>query len=90
MKFELLEGELGCSECQQGGILPDGSVPSAGEVFEGSTVLVTIPLGCLKAGDVTFDPPLMRWKQDAIKELGFGFLNKVRLVCCAALLWKYF
>lgn len=50
-----------------------------GRVFEGGNCLVTAPLGCLKAGDISFDPPLPEWKQGAIQRLGFGDLNKVIL-----------
>ncbi|CAF1289128.1 unnamed protein product [Didymodactylos carnosus] len=42
-------------------------------------VLVTVPLGCLKAGSVAFTPPLPDWKQAAINKMGFGLLNKVYL-----------
>jgi monoamine oxidase len=40
-------------------------------------VIVTVPLGVLKAGTVAFDPPLPQAKRDAIERLGFGLLNKV-------------
>jgi monoamine oxidase len=40
-------------------------------------VLVTVPLGVLKAGALTFDPPLPDTKLGAIKRIGFGLLNKV-------------
>ncbi|WP_431230950.1 flavin monoamine oxidase family protein [Mycolicibacterium psychrotolerans] len=40
-------------------------------------VIVTVPLGVLKAGTIAFDPPLPDAKQGAIKRLGFGLLNKV-------------
>ncbi|TGZ81969.1 hypothetical protein EX30DRAFT_358650 [Ascodesmis nigricans] len=43
-------------------------------------VVVTLPLGVLKAGSVEFDPPLPEWKTGAIERLGFGLLNKVVLV----------
>jgi monoamine oxidase len=43
-------------------------------------VVSTIPLGVLKHGNVTFDPPLPSSKMDAIGRLGFGILNKVILV----------
>ena len=49
----------------------------AGEVFDGAAVIVTVPLGCLKAGTIAFDPPLPDWKASAIAKLGFGNLNKV-------------
>lgn len=56
---------------------------SAGEKFEGDAVVVTVPLGCLKANQIEFMPKLPTWKADAIQKLGFGTLNKVlpTLVC---------
>ena len=48
-----------------------------GETFKGNAVIITLPLGCLKAGDVTFQPALPEWKTDAIAKLGNGNLNKV-------------
>jgi polyamine oxidase len=42
-------------------------------------VIVTVPLGVLKAGTITFDPPLPKTKRQAIERLGFGLLNKVVL-----------
>lgn len=48
-----------------------------GDEFEGAAVIVTVPLGCLKAGDISFQPPLPAWKAAAIEKLGFGNLNKV-------------
>lgn len=35
---------------------------------------------------VKFDPPLPTWKQDAIKRLGFGNLNKV-ILCFDRIFW---
>jgi monoamine oxidase len=46
-------------------------------VYEGDSVLVTVPLGCLKAEAIAFSPPLPDWKRDAIATLGNGNLNKV-------------
>ena len=43
----------------------------------GSAVIITLPLGCLKAGDISFQPALPDWKTDAIAKLGNGNLNKV-------------
>lgn len=51
----------------------------AGDRFEGDAVLVTTPLGCLKDGQITFQPKLPPWKFEAIHKLGFGTLNKVRM-----------
>lgn len=42
-------------------------------------VIVTVPLGVLKAATITFDPPLPEWKRAAIERLGFGLLDKVVL-----------
>ena len=42
-------------------------------------VLVTLPLGVLKSGSVTFSPPLPERKKTAIKRLGFGTMVKVVL-----------
>ncbi|KAK9805594.1 hypothetical protein WJX72_006757 [[Myrmecia] bisecta] len=50
---------------------------SSGEVFAGQAVIVTVTLGCLKAGTIRFEPALPSWKTDAIQRLGFGSLNKV-------------
>ncbi|KAK4768686.1 hypothetical protein SAY87_003827 [Trapa incisa] len=52
---------------------------SNGNVFTGDAVLVTVPLGCLKAESIKFFPPLPQWKQSSINRLGFGVLNKVVL-----------
>ncbi|MFO0660279.1 MAG: FAD-dependent oxidoreductase [Polyangiaceae bacterium] len=48
-------------------------------VFEGDYALVTVPLGVLKKGVITFDPPLPKSKTNAIDKLGMGLLNRVYL-----------
>ena len=40
------------------------------------TALVTVPLGVLKAGTISFTPNLPQDKQDVISNMGFGSLNK--------------
>lgn len=52
-----------------------------GEAKEGNfdAVIVTAPLGVLKEGDISFDPPLPAEKLDAIRRLGTGSLVKVIL-----------
>jgi monoamine oxidase len=45
-------------------------------VFNASAVLITLPLGVLKSNTVTFIPALPKTKQNSIKKLGFGVLNK--------------
>ncbi|KAL2892822.1 Lysine-specific histone demethylase 1-like protein 3 [Bienertia sinuspersici] len=52
---------------------------SSGNEFFGDAVLITVPLGCLKAESIKFSPPLPDWKRSAIRRLGFGVLNKVVL-----------
>ncbi|MBA0765291.1 hypothetical protein Gotri_014512, partial [Gossypium trilobum] len=52
---------------------------SNGSEFSGDAVLITVPLGCLKAGAIKFSPPLPQWKHSSIQQLGFGVLNKVVL-----------
>jgi monoamine oxidase len=47
--------------------------------FEGSHVIVTAPLGVLKAGAIAFDPALPAAKLAAIGALGFGNFEKVAL-----------
>jgi monoamine oxidase len=46
---------------------------------EGAAAVITLPLGVLKAGSVTFDPALPDRKQQAIRALGMGLLNKCYL-----------
>ncbi|XP_020235794.1 lysine-specific histone demethylase 1 homolog 3 isoform X2 [Cajanus cajan] len=52
---------------------------SNGNEFFGDAVLVTVPLGCLKAETVQFSPPLPQWKCSSVQRLGYGVLNKVVL-----------
>jgi monoamine oxidase len=47
--------------------------------FTADRVVVTLPLGVLKAGTVAFDPPLPTAKQQSIGRLGVGHLDKVAL-----------
>ena len=48
------------------------------QTFKGDALLVTLPLGVLKAASVQFHPPLPEWKTAAIQRMGFGNLNKVK------------
>ena len=50
-----------------------------GDTFEARCAVVTLPLGVLQAGDVTFDPLLPVNKQAAIAGLGSGLVNKLIL-----------
>lgn len=63
-------------------IADDGSgvrLETSRGVLTAERVIVTVPLGVLKAGTITFDPPLPEAKQAAIARLGFGVLDKVVL-----------
>lgn len=51
---------------------------SQGE-FSADAVIVTVPLGVLKAGSIAFDPPLPKACRDAIAALDMGLLNKCYL-----------
>jgi monoamine oxidase len=49
------------------------------DIWRGDAVVVTLPLGVLKARRVLFEPALPRSKTGAIQRLGVGLLNKVAL-----------
>jgi len=56
------------------------TVHSPSGAFAGRHVVVTLPLGVLKAGGVAFDPPLPDDKREAVARLGVGHVDKVVLV----------
>ena len=47
--------------------------------YAAQKVVVTLPVGVLQKGIVQFEPPLPAKKQSALKQFGFGVLNKVYL-----------
>jgi monoamine oxidase len=51
--------------------------PEQTKATSAPAVLVTLPLGVLKAGGVQFEGPLPSWKREAIDALGFGSVVKV-------------
>jgi len=55
-------------------------VRGGGEGIEADAVLVSVPLGVLKAKSIAFNPPLPPWKRQAIERLGFGPIEKVVLL----------
>ncbi len=55
------------------------SVETAKGTFTADHCIVTVPLGVLKAGAITFDPPLPQPHQKAIAAIGFGRLAKVSI-----------
>jgi hypothetical protein len=40
-----------------------------GQQFKGHYCVVTVPLGCMKAGTIDFDPPLPRPKLEAVESM---------------------
>ncbi|MCB9532185.1 MAG: FAD-dependent oxidoreductase [Myxococcales bacterium] len=54
-------------------------VETATETFVADAVIVTVPLGVLRANAIRFDPPLAAAKQRAIQRLDMGSLEKVAL-----------
>lgn len=56
------------------------SIETTQGAFTANSVIVTLPLGVLKAGSVKFIPALPPQKQAAINQLGFGVLNKYCLL----------
>jgi polyamine oxidase len=52
---------------------------TAGEVHEGSHVVVTVPLGVLQADTIDFDPPLEADRRRAIADGGVGRFEKIVL-----------
>ncbi|XP_048512486.1 lysine-specific histone demethylase 1A isoform X2 [Athalia rosae] len=69
---------------------PSRSPHTSHTVYKADAVLVTLPLGVLKASAqpsaVAFNPPLPDWKSQAIQRLGFGNLNKV-VLCFERIFW---
>jgi monoamine oxidase len=51
----------------------------SGETVTADHAVITVPIGVLKANTITFDPPLPADKQNAIKALGAGLLDKLWL-----------
>ena len=49
----------------------------AGEVVKGSSAIITLPLGVLRANDVRFTPPLPKDKQAAIEGVGMSAAVKL-------------
>lgn len=52
---------------------------SSGEVLRADGCVITVPLGVLKAGKVRFQPALPAGHRRAIRNLGFGLLDKTFL-----------
>lgn len=58
----------------------DGAAVHAGEqVFESDFVICTSPLGILKNGGISFDPPLPKRVRNSINRIGMGNVCKIAL-----------
>jgi monoamine oxidase len=56
----------------------EGVVVHAGSrQYRGAAALVTVSAGVLRAGKIDFQPPLPRWKREAIDQLPMGHLQKI-------------
>lgn len=55
------------------------SVKTEKGTFQGDAVIITLPLGVLKSGNITFSPALPQNNRAAIDRLNMGVLNKVVL-----------
>ncbi|MEN9785788.1 MAG: hypothetical protein RLZZ299_1052 [Pseudomonadota bacterium] len=55
------------------------TLEAAGETFEATHAIVTVPVGVLRAGTLAFAPPLSEARQDALERLDTGNLEKVVL-----------
>ncbi|MBV9835497.1 MAG: FAD-dependent oxidoreductase [Alphaproteobacteria bacterium] len=58
---------------------PGVSVETSAGTLRAPAVIVTVPVGVLAAGDISFSPPLPADKQDAIAGLPMGSFNRIAL-----------
>jgi monoamine oxidase len=50
----------------------------SGMKLSADAVVVSVPIGVLQKGSISFSPPLPEWKTEAFTRIGMGKLNKVR------------
>lgn len=55
------------------------SVQTSRELFQADQVVVTLPLGVLRSGQISFSPELPKPKRQAIQGLEMGTMNKIAL-----------
>lgn len=60
-------------------VVPGSVIVAGGARFEADAILVTVPVGVLKAGSIRFAQPLSRKRRDATAALEMGLLNKTWL-----------
>jgi hypothetical protein len=59
---------------------PNVTVTTSNNTFTAPYCLITVPLGVLQKGSISFDPPLPDWKLCAINRLGMGLFDKFALL----------
>ena len=52
---------------------------AGGSTYQADKVIVTVPLGVMQAGDITFTPTLPLINTKALNRLGFGVMDKLYL-----------
>jgi monoamine oxidase len=71
-----LEAQVQEVRWRRGGV----RVITSRNTYEAERALITLPLGVLQEGTVRFDPPLPRWKLEAIAALEMGPVVKIALL----------
>jgi monoamine oxidase len=56
------------------------TLETAQKTWRAHSALITVPLGVLQRGSITFEPPLPATKQQALERVAMGLLNKCYLV----------
>ena len=77
VRFKHKVNKVICRESHSLDQKPISVICSSGLSIAADKVIMTTPLGVLKAGGVNFEPSLPAWKNDCIQRIGFGLLNKV-------------
>ena len=54
-------------------------ITAGGEVVTADAVVVSLPIGCVKASTIRYTPPLPQWKLESWRGIGSGLYNKVIL-----------
>ena len=63
-----------------GGTSSQVRVTTAGsEVITADAVVVSLPIGCVRASTIRYTPPLPSWKEEAWRGIGSGLYNKIIL-----------
>ncbi|KAI5065944.1 hypothetical protein GOP47_0018568 [Adiantum capillus-veneris] len=79
LEQEVTEIDYLCRDEKHGGLDKIQVQTRGGAMYCADAVLLTVPLGCMKAGLIKFSPPLPEPKISSIDRLGLGVLNKVAM-----------